>query len=91
MGFFGFTTQPFKDGKPQPAQPRWRGKVDIDEAYEAVRDVLEVWRSVMQWPEAAPFSGGVWDSWPQRLAQGVAFLRMESKAVQAYLAEVTRG
>lgn len=91
MGFFGFTTQPLKDGKPQPAQPRHRGRVDVDEAYAVVKDILEVWRAVASWEAAQPFSGGVWDSWPQRQAQGLAFLRVESKAVQAYLAEVSRG
>lgn len=90
MGFFGFTTQPPKDGKPVPAQPRHRGVVDIDEAHEAVRDVLEVWRATSSWGEAPPFSGGVWDAWPQRVSQGLAFLRNEMKAVVAYLQEQSK-
>lgn len=90
MGFFGFTTQPMKDGKPQPAQPRHRGAVDIDEAYREVGDVLSVWRATSAWSDAAPFSGGVWDAWPQRIAQGLAFLKAEARAVQAYLQEVAR-
>lgn len=54
-------------------------------------DVLAVWRSVSLWPDAQPFSGGVWDSWPKRLADGVAFLAAESKVVTAYLhQEATR-
>lgn len=66
-------------------QFRWEAVVDIDEAHEAVADVLEVWRATSRWGEAQPFTGGVWDAWPQRLAQGLAFLRGEMQAVVAYL------
>lgn len=59
--------------------------MDIDEAHEAVADVLAVWREVARWPDAPPFTGGVFDDWPRRLAQGVAFLKGESSAVVAYL------
>lgn len=90
MGFFGYNVQ-----AKGPPQPRWKGTreeprravVDIDEAHEAVRDILKVWRSTSSWPDAPPFSGGVWDSWPQRMAQGLSFLRNEMKAVSAYLQE----
>lgn len=90
MGFFGLTA-PMEKGK--APQPRWLGVVDIDEAHEEVADILEVWRATSRWGEAAPFSGGVWDAWPQRLAQGLAFLRGELQAVVAYLRheEANRG
>jgi hypothetical protein len=88
MMFFGLTPK----HKSSP-QPRWRGVVDIDEAHREVSDVLAVWREVARWPDAAPFAGGVWDDWPRRLAQGIAFLRGESAAVVAYLTslEESRG
>lgn len=85
MGFFGFTPEWTKEGKPAPAQPRHRGVVDIDVAHREVGDVLAVWRSVSLWPDAPPFTGGVWDAWPRRLAEGVAFLKAEAAVVQAYL------
>lgn len=84
MGFFGLTVTQGKDGKPR-LEPRWTHVVDIDEAHEAVADILEVWRATSRWGEAPPFSGGVWDAWPQRLSQGLAFLRGEMQAVLAYL------
>lgn len=85
MGFFGFTPEWDDKGKPKAPQPRHRGVVDIDEAHRAVADVLAVWRSVSLWPDAPPFTGGVWDAWPKRLAEGVAFLKAEAAVVQAYL------
>lgn len=54
-------------------------------AHEEVADVLAVWREVSRWPDSPPFAGGVYDSWPRRIAQGIAFLRAESAAISAYL------
>lgn len=86
MSFFGFTAPTAEQAKKKQApQPRHRGRVDLEDAHREVADVLAVWRQVSLWPDAAPFDGGVWDSWPQRLAQGVAFLKAESAAVLAYL------
>lgn len=87
MGQFGFTPpHMLKKGEAkQPAQFRWKGVVDVNEARESVADVLAVWREVSRWPDAPPFAGGVFDDWPRRLAQGIAFLRGESAAVVAYL------
>ncbi len=79
---FGFDP-PSKKG--QTPQYRWKGIVDVDEARTAVADVLAVWREVSLWPDSPPFTGGVFDDWPRRLSQGVAFLRAESSAVIAYL------
>lgn len=88
MGFFGLTTQAPKKGQTTrpAAQPRFTAIVDIDEAHTEVADVLQAWRSTSAWPDAQPFTGGVWD-WPQRVAQGLAFLKSESAAVVAYLRE----
>lgn len=84
-GFFGFTVRVDAKGKATGVDARHRGVVDIDEAHREVADVLAVWRSVSLWPDAQPFTGGVWDAWPKRLAEGVAYLRAESRAVMAYL------
>lgn len=59
--------------------------VSIDEAHAEVADIVAVWREVARWGDVAPFSGGVFDSWPRRISQGLAFLKGESAAVQAYL------
>ena len=82
IGYFGWTLSTKKGQSPQY---RWKGVVDLDTAREEVADVLAVWREVSRWPEAPPFTGGVFDEWPRRLAQGVSFLRSESAAVVAYL------
>ena len=87
LGRFGFTTQRAKKGeaKAGPPQYRWEGVVDIAEAQREVGDVLEVWREVSMWPDSQPFTGGVYDAWPRRLARGISFLRSESQAVLSYL------
>ncbi len=59
--------------------------MDIDEAHAKVADILSVWREVSRWGDAAPFSGGVFDRWPRRIASGIAFLKGESAVVNAYL------
>lgn len=81
MGFFGYTAQ--AKGAPQP---RWRARVDVEAAIVAVTDVLAVWREVAMWPDAPPFSGGIFDAWPHRLARGLAVCRAEAQAVRDYLA-----
>lgn len=87
MGFFGFTlTRTVTNGKPAvSAQPRFKAVVNLEEAHARVADITSVWREVARWGDAAPFSGGVFDAWPRRIAQGLAFLRGESKAVESYL------
>lgn len=108
--FFGYTPVPLtpkqmraemdalRNGLPVPPrvppQPRHTEKVDIDEAFAAAGDILEVFSRCLQWPTAQPFSGGVWDAWPARLTEGLAFCRGEWTAVGAFLkheAEVSRG
>jgi hypothetical protein len=64
---------------------RWEGVIDLDEARKEVADILEVWREVSRWPDAPPFTGGVFDEWPRRLSQGISFLKSESQAVLSYL------
>lgn len=80
MGYFGWTVQ--ARGAPQF---RHKGVVDVDEAFEAGREILDAWLACQDWPEAPPFSGGVLDSWPARLSDGIALCRREWAAVQAYL------
>lgn len=78
QGFFGWTVQ-----APSP-QPRWASVVDIADACEAVADILEAFWSTVRWPNAPPFSGGVLDAWPHRMAEGLALAREEWAAVTAY-------
>lgn len=95
LGFFGYTAQ--AKGAPQP---RWKSRrsqdgapdaafvaacASIESAIVAVTDVLAVWREVAQWPDAQPFTGGVFDAWPHRLARGLAVCRAEAQAVRDYL------
>jgi len=55
-----------------------------------VADVLARWWAVLQWPSAPPFSGGVLDAWPARLAEGLVICRQEWAAVQEVLAQEAR-
>lgn len=90
LGFFGFTV---KAGSKAPPQPRHLAVVNIDEALASVGDILDAWRRWVAWPESPPWSGGVLDSWPARMAEGLAICRAEFEAVLAYQRsqEVSRG
>lgn len=81
VGFFGFNP----GSSTSPPQYRWKGRLDIDVAREKVADILERWWAVSAWPEAAPFSGGILDAWPSRLADGLAICRSEWAAIQLFL------
>lgn len=80
-GWFGWTAPARKGEAPQP---RHVAAVDIDEALAAVGDILDAWRACVAWPDAPPFSGGVLDSWPARMAEGLAVCRAEFEAVMMY-------
>lgn len=82
MGWFGWTAA-FE----APPQLRWEARVDLGVALPAVRDVLQRWWTVLQWPSAPPFSGGVLDAWPARIADGLVICRQEWAAVQAVLTQ----
>ena len=84
QGFYGWTV-----GGTTP-QPRWAGRVDVGTACARVADVLEVWWAVMRWPEAPPYSGGVMDAWPNRMAEALAVAKAEWQAVTAYLRHEAR-
>jgi hypothetical protein len=62
---------------------RWRGRVDLDEGAQRIGDVLSRWWVMMQWPDAQPYSGGVLDAWPARIADGLVICRNEWAAVRA--------
>lgn len=76
-GYFGWT--PSLEG---PPQFRHRARVDLDAAKSAVGDILGRFWTVLDWPSAPPFSGGVLDAWPSRLADGLAVCRKEWAAIQ---------
>lgn len=62
-------------------EPRWWEVVDIEEAMDAVADVLHAWWQLQAWPGMPPFSGGVLDAWPQRLSDGLSEARREWAAI----------
>ena len=66
---------------------RWRARVDLDDAREAVQDVLARWWTVLQWPDAQPYSGGVLDAWPARISDGLVICRQEWAAVMEMVKE----
>lgn len=75
-GFFGFSA----DG-----QPRWKGAVDVEEAMAEVGDVVDAFFAWLSWQDAPPFTGGVLDAWPARMAQGLAMAKREWAAIQAHV------
>lgn len=81
MGFFGYTAA----DDDAASQPRHRAVIDLDDAFLRSEDVLDAWVDARRWPDAPPFSGGVLDAWPARLAQGLAVCRYEEAAVRACL------
>lgn len=76
-GFFGLTV----DGK--HSTPRHQHRVDIHEALDASSDVFDVFATVCDWPDVAPFSGGVWDDWPRKYVQGLSVCKAEMAAIRA--------
>jgi len=60
------------------------GRVGIDEAMEATKDVRTSWLRAKQHPGAPAFSGGVLDCWPQRMVDGFAICSAEMRLVDAY-------
>ena len=59
--------------------------MDIADACARVADVLDAFWATVRWPDAPPFSGGVLDAWPARLADGLGLARQEWAAVTAYV------
>lgn len=91
MGFFGFTLKRGPDGKATP-QRRHLAVVDLVSAMHQVRDIIQVWQEVVGWPGLPPFSGGVYDAWPARAAQGLVICRQEFAMAEAYASqELARG
>lgn len=78
QGFFGWTL-----GEALP-QPRWFRRIDINRACAHVADVLDAFWAAAQWEGAPPYSGGVLDAWPARMADGLAVARQEWATVQAF-------
>lgn len=81
--FFGYS--PPGKGQNSWQAGRWSGRIDIEEALAATEGLRgQLWKW-LRWPDAQPFSGGVWDAWPARSADGLAFAKREWAMVQAYL------
>lgn len=59
--------------------------VNIVEALEVATPLLEPWWSVRKWPDAPPFSGGVYDAWPARDSDVCAVARDEEEAIWAFI------
>ncbi len=57
--------------------------MNLDAALSSSGDILTRWWAMLSWPGVPPYSGGVLDSWPSRVAEGLALCRVEWQAVQA--------
>ena len=60
-------------------------KVDIDEAFEVVGDVFELYRMSRLQSNAPAFSGGVLDAWPNWAVTAFAVLRQEEASLRAWV------
>ncbi len=60
-------------------------KVDIDEAFEVVGDVFELYRMSRLQSNAPAFSGGVLDAWPNWAVTAFAVLRQEETNLRAWV------
>lgn len=59
--------------------------MNINAAKRETAELVDLWLSARQHPDSPPFSGGVLDSWPDRLAQAIAVMNIEDDAVRALL------
>lgn len=56
----------------------------------ATQDIRNAFWRWQAFPEAQPFSGGVLDAWPQRMAEALAFAKREWAVVVAYVTEQSK-
>lgn len=68
-------------------QPRHKVSTgfDIDAVSAACRADLSQWETCRLMQGAQPFSGGVWDSWPNRSIQVFACLDAELEAIKLHI------
>lgn len=67
-----------------PEQPRWvKAQVDIDEALAdtQVCAVLDAWESARMFEGVPAYSGGLLDTWPALMVDGLAICRQEETAI----------
>ena len=71
--------------KGESEQPRWTQRVDINEAMadSHVAAILERWWDA-RLHEAPAYGGGVLDSWPALMADGLALCRIEETAIDDF-------
>ncbi len=79
QGFFGFDAT--GEGAPQLLH---KSKVDINEALEKTHDIRAAWLRAQKHPNAPAYSGGVLDSWPQRMVDGFAICNAQMRLVDLY-------
>ena len=65
-------------------QPAHKGQIDIDEALAVATPLLETWWAVRAHPDSPPFSGGVYDGWPARDAEVIAYARAEEYVISEW-------
>lgn len=70
-----------------PSQPKYRGIIDIDEAVRESSRVMEFWRLSRMNRSVPLFSGGLFDSWPAYVVDGLAIANAEFDCIS----EVVRG
>lgn len=91
-GFFGFSGG---------TRLRWQPREGLEAAFETVRDdlghvfdevqdVINAFFQTVDFPEAPVFTGGVLDSWPARMVDGLGVARREWAAVQSHHAHLQR-
>ncbi len=64
--------------------------INIRQAVDESREVLEMWRETQKHPDIPAFSGGLMDAWPALMVDGLAIVRREFQAISLFLREPKR-
>lgn len=94
IGTFGWTPPPLvKDRRSGrvtfadsiPAQPRWRARVNIEQALMEAEGLLLFWHQAARHPTTPAFSGGLLDGWPSWAVDALPIAQQESAAIDLFL------
>lgn len=63
---------------------------ELGHAFNEVQDVIDAFFQTLDFPESPAFTGGLLDSWPARMVEGLGVARREWTAVQSHHAHLAR-
>lgn len=66
------------------AQPLHKGRIDLDGAMETFAWMLDLFELSERCAPAPLYTGGLYDAWPNMVAEGLGICREELAAVKLY-------